>query len=234
MTAEFQPFPKLARLNRNIVITEKLDGTNAAIIIVDEEATDIGFGDGPDSNRVAFVGNDEGTFSVYAQSRNKFITPGKSTDNYGFAGWVRENAQALVAALGEGTHFGEWWGAGIQRGYGLEGGDKRLSLFNTGRWGDPNFDNLSAGFERVPGLGVVPTLYSGPFDQAWINTVTDDLREDGSIAAHGFANPEGIVIYHTAARQSFKVTFENDAAPGKTGPRNANDLLPTETIGLAA
>jgi hypothetical protein len=66
MTIEFQPFPKLARLNRNILITEKLDGTNAAVVIVADEATETGFASGPDTNRVAFVGTDSGTFSIYA------------------------------------------------------------------------------------------------------------------------------------------------------------------------
>lgn len=33
MTLEFQPWPKIARLNRDIVITEKIDGTNAAVHI---------------------------------------------------------------------------------------------------------------------------------------------------------------------------------------------------------
>ena len=30
---EFSPFPKIARLSREIVITEKLDGTNASIFL---------------------------------------------------------------------------------------------------------------------------------------------------------------------------------------------------------
>jgi hypothetical protein len=38
------------------------------------------------------------------------------------------------------------------------------------------------------------------------------LRENGSFAAPGFNDPEGIVVYHTAARQTFKVTLENDEA----------------------
>ena len=181
---EFQPFPKLARLNRNITITEKLDGTNAAVVIVQEDATDRGFANGPDVNRVAFIRTSVDTFSVYAQSRNRFITP--RDDNYGFAGWVARNAEALVDILGAGTHFGEWWGSGIQR---------------------------------------VPVLYEGPFGQLEIDLAIANLDLDGSEAAEGFEHPEGIVIYHQAARQSFKVTLEGDAAP-KAQPRRNHDLLP--------
>jgi hypothetical protein len=36
------------------------------------------------------------------------------------------------------------------------------------------------------------------------------LRTGGSIAAPGFMNPEGVVIYHTASKQLFKVTLEKD------------------------
>lgn len=36
MSIEFQPWPKIARLNREITITEKIDGTNAAVIVTEE------------------------------------------------------------------------------------------------------------------------------------------------------------------------------------------------------
>lgn len=215
---DHQPFPKIPRLNRDIVITEKLDGTNAAVAIVpayyDGAAFDRFVAKNPDSNALQI--NDFDKFlsegraitlvdghAVFAQSRTRFITP--DDDNYGFAGWVRKNAGALVRTLGIGTHFGEWWGAGIQRGYGLRGPDKRFSLFNTARWGTAPFDEFG-----IPGLGVVPVLYEGPFEQAAINEAADRLREHGSIAAPGYTNPEGIVVWHTAARSLFKVTLERD------------------------
>lgn len=40
-----------------------------------------------------------------------------------------------------------------------------------------------------------------------------NLRIAGSVAAPGFDRPEGIVVYHTAANQCFKVTLENDEMP---------------------
>ncbi len=198
MTIEFAPWPKIARLNRSITVTEKIDGTNAAVRIVER-------GDGDESGFPTPVWYDR-THAVFTQSRTRFITPGKMTDNYGFAGWVEANAEALVSTLGVGDHYGEWWGAGIQCGYGLKGGDKRFSLFNTARW---RYVDLSA----VPGLGVVPLLYQGPFDQAAINHQLEDLRSEGSVAAPGFMSPEGIVVYVTAAHTSFKVTLKGDEAP---------------------
>jgi hypothetical protein len=40
-----------------------------------------------------------------------------------------------------------------------------------------------------------------------------DLRALGSKAAPGFMNPEGIVIYHQAAKMYFKKTLLNDESP---------------------
>ena len=203
-TLEFQPFPKLARLNRDITITEKIDGTNAAVVIV-EDSADV---DAQAGHVLDIVTIYETSYFVLAQSRTRFVTP--EDDNYGFAGWVQRNAVALVETLGAGTHFGEWWGAGIQRKYGLTGGDKRFSLFNTARWGN-EWPGGCAGL--VPGLSVVPTLYRGPFSQLEIETRLTHLRLHGSEAAPGFMRPEGVVIWHEAARQSFKVSLDNDSAP---------------------
>lgn len=189
---EFQAWGKTPRLNRQMVVTEKLDGTNAAVVIADRN----------EEHSLGAIAVTDG-YAVFAQSRKRFITP--EADNYGFARWVSENAQGLVEALGPGTHFGEWWGQGIQRGYGLK--EKRFSLFNTNRWeyNDPRH-------EGVPGLGTVPVLFTGLFDSSIINDiVTYDLEE--SYAAPGFNNPEGVVVWHDAARQSFKVLKENDDIP---------------------
>ena len=195
---EFQAWPKTPRLNRQMVVTEKLDGTNAAVVIAPAEGFAASDPDVIEIMEVAGVDH-----VVCAQSRKRFVTP--QSDNFGFARWVSENAPGLVEALGPGTHFGEWWGQGIQRGYGLK--EKRFSLFNTNRWeyNDPRH-------EGVPGLGTVPVLFTGLFDSSIINDiVTYDLEE--SYAAPGFNNPEGVVVWHDAARQSFKVLKENDDIP---------------------
>ena len=176
---EFEAFPKIPRLNRGMVITEKIDGTNAAVIITEDG-------------------------EIGAQSRNRLITP--EADNYGFAGWVQRNANSLVEILGPGRHFGEWWGSGIQRKYGLTGGDKRFSLFNSTRWADTDLT-------PVDGLGTVPLLYTGPFDVDTINALVDLLAADGSYAAPGFKSPEGVVVFQVASRTMFKVTVDGDEAP---------------------
>lgn len=204
---EFTPFPKIARLNRGIVVTEKLDGTNAAVVIVPVEQFDEWFPNGggllPGLDAIGATAIAAGTHFVFAQSRTRFITP--TSDNYGFAAWVERNAENLLVDLGEGTHFGEWWGSGIQRKYGRSGGDKSFSLFNTSRWQDVTFE--------TPNLEVVPKLYEGVYDQRAIDLSLELLRSQGSIAAPGFERPEGIVVFHTASRDLFKVTLEGDESP---------------------
>ena len=124
-SAEFQPFPKMARLNREMVISEKIDGTNAQVFITPISK------DSQDPFCIAYwYGPDASTWGLYAGSRNRWLQPGKS-DNYGFAAWVLANVEELKK-LGPGRHFGEWFGRGIQRNYGLT--ERRFSLFNVARW----------------------------------------------------------------------------------------------------
>lgn len=86
---EFVEWPKTKRLFRDIVVTEKLDGTNSAIHltpVADWEADLISTVPGDRSLHAVEV--DGVHWAVTAQSRKRIITPGKTTDNYGFAGWV--------------------------------------------------------------------------------------------------------------------------------------------------
>ncbi|MGW0468322.1 RNA ligase family protein [Streptomyces sp. NPDC003027] len=213
MHHEFTPWPKTARLFRDIVITEKLDGTNAGIHITavpDDEPGVITVWPGHWTSMVV----DGIRYVVSAQSRKRIITP--ESDNYGFARWVYDNAEELVRILGEGLHFGEWWGQGIQRRYGLE--MKRFSVFNTERWfktGDDGLDSMStrAGLSPLADqIGAVPVLYEGTFSESAIENALLHLKDCGSVAAPGFMNPEGICVYHTQTRSVFKVTLDaNDA-----------------------
>jgi hypothetical protein len=196
---EFTPYPKTPRLKRDIVITEKLDGTNAQVVITKGTIEDR-----MDPNVVATLFDAQGFFAMRVGSRTRWITPGKTTDNYGFAGWCKENAEELFK-LGEGQHFGEWYGQGIQRGYGLD--HKRFALFNTARWGAHN-PNTPACCE------VVPVLSVGPMQESQF--ALDNLSEFGSMAVPGFMKPEGIIVYHTASQQNFKVLLENDHQPKGT------------------
>lgn len=205
--SQFKAWPKTPRLNRNVIATEKIDGTNSAVII--ESLGDKYDGDHEDALAVVQI-PDGRWFAVYAQSRKRLLQPGKSTDNFGFAAWVKENALELAAGLGEGYHYGEWWGGKIQRGYGLE--EKRFSLFNAGRWVDTNGNGL--GDSQAPAcVSVVPVIATGNNINAVAEGALAELRECGSFAAPGFDNPEGIIVYHTAARQTFKVTLEGDESP---------------------
>lgn len=192
---EFQPFPKLARLSRECIITEKIDGTNAQIFI------------------------DETGKNMLAGSRNRWLTV--DSDNFGFCRWATEHRDELLK-LGPGRHFGEWWGQGIQRGYGLS--EKRFSLFNvTRRHGEtPQFLTLPNSAPGTPGklqdvlpecVGLVPVLFRGQFDTEQIEDELQRLDIYGSNAAPGFMKPEGIVIYHTASGTPFKKTIEDDETP---------------------
>ena len=99
----FKSWPKIHRWeNETYRVTEKIDGTNACVIIQPYEPG----------------------FMVVAQSRTRILTT--DNDNFGFAKWVEDNHEELQQ-LGIGYHYGEWWGQEIQRHYGLK--EKRFSLF---------------------------------------------------------------------------------------------------------
>lgn len=204
--SEFVEFPKMARLTRECVITEKVDGTNAQIFIT-LPTVDV-------DPALVIAKNESGPHDPTSQhvmlagSRTRYITP--AADNFGFAKWVRDNAGWLFG-LGQGRHFGEWWGAGIQRGYGLA--EKRFSLFNTSRW-VPVGAELGEKQEHPPECcHVVPVLYRGLFGPKHDENCIEKLRHEGSVAAPGFMKPEGIVVYHVAAGVMFKKTLEKDDQP---------------------
>jgi hypothetical protein len=182
---KFEGFPKIPRLRRDIIITEKIDGTNAQVNIISNTGPQVEI----DFTQACI---DLGEYTIFAGSRKRWIQPGN--DNFGFAKWVHENAETLVTDLGEGQHFGEWWGAGIQRRYDMN--HKVFSLFNTSRWVNGAFETSN--------LRVVPVLFQG--DWKHVDEVMDELA-GMSYAAPGFTDPEGIVIYQPASRNLYKVTL---------------------------
>lgn len=193
-TPLFQGFGKVARFSREAIITEKIDGTNAQIHIVPFSELLIEI-----DPRFVIAG--KGPNIMFAASRTQYITP--ESDNHGFATWAKANSEELFQ-LGVGRHYGEWWGSGIQRGYGLTKGEKRFSLFNTHRWANDGVDILP----RC--CNVVPVIASGILETGIINDCLRALKEYGSFASHGFMKPEGIMIYHTAGNVMFKKTLERD------------------------
>ena len=187
----YHGFGKIPRLSREVIITEKLDGTNGQVFIVPISQSD--------PAQAAMTTAIVGDYFILAGSRNRWLQTAKGCDNHGFAAWVKENAPLLVD-LGEGAHFGEWWGGNIARKYGV---GKRFSLFNTERWGET----------RPECCDVVPVLNRGILSDALVEEALDVLRKGGSQAAPGFMDPEGIVIYHTAAKQLFKKLLVGDELP---------------------
>jgi hypothetical protein len=201
-TIEFTKFPKIARFSRKVIMTEKIDGTNVCVY---NGADDI----------------------FLTGSRNRWITP--EDDHYGFSKWAHEHRDEL-RALGHGLHRGEWWGGDIQRGYGLKKDDRRFSMFNVTRWclhGEtpsliPQDDPRIEKYQDVlpPCVGLVPVLWAGNMDKIGIvDVILDWLAKHGSFAVRGYAKPEGIVIYHTAANVCFKKTLVDDDVPKSKAKR---------------
>lgn len=155
MEPEFQAWPKIPRWqNESYVITEKIDGTNGCIIITD-------YGD------------------IFAQSRSRVLDETSEGDNYGFCKWVNGNKPQLLS-LGVGYHYGEWWGRGIQRNYGMN--ERIFSLFNV--W-------LPEWPECVSKVPVI---------EKTLDRALARITELGSQAAPGFMKPEGLVMSATQNR----------------------------------
>ena len=145
MSTEFKEFDKIPRFSREVIVTEKIDGTNASIFIGDTDEFLVG-------------------------SRTRWITP--EADNMGFARWAMEHKAELIAGLGVGHHFGEWWGSKIQRAYGLVNGERRFSLFNVHKWTDDAV--------RPRCCNVVPILWRGNMDDLRPLEIIEVLAGHGS------------------------------------------------------
>ncbi len=223
---EFTKFKKIPRLSRDITCTEKIDGSNAQLFIC------------PKDNLTAYLYQDENSYIsktfkdqfcvaenddslMFAGSRKRWLDCSSQGDNQGFAKWVKDNAEELFK-LGDGHHFAEWYGAKIQRRYGLN--HRRFALFNVHRWHqvgynarlvsvNPRTDEEKFTSEAPSCCDVVPILYEGLFDTESIENVLDSLRLTGSRAVPGFMNPEGVVVFHKASGQLFKKLIENDEQP---------------------
>lgn len=171
----FEAYPKTPRLrNLRMLVTEKIDGTNAQILVRD--------------GAVVLVG-----------SRNRAITP--AADNHGFARWVEDNPW-LAEALGDGRHFGEWAGPGIQ-GNPLGLPEKRFFTFRT------DYED--------PRVRTVPLLAHEPLDLARCEEIMRSLERLGTMVpmARPGARPEGIVV--RAMGHAFKMTFDDSHKTAAAG-----------------
>jgi len=167
MTVEFKAWVKIPRENPfNVTISEKINGTNSCIIIADGEI-------------------------VGVQSRKRFITP--ENDNYGFAAWSEKNKDELLT-MGDGYHYGEWAGLGIQKNP-LHLERKHLFLFNTFRWNENNPN-------RPKCCDVVPVLYQGMLMPETIPGLLEELKSKDT-------EREGVIAYYHAFRKYTKHTIKS-------------------------
>lgn len=163
--------PRLDKLSEECTITEKIDGTNGCIVV-------------------------EGGEVVAIKSRNRFIKPGD--DNMGFAFWVHENREELADFLGNGEHYGEWAGPGIQQNpHNLM--VKTFFLFNTRRpWATYPPTELPIQQVRI--------LYQGQYDPEAVIVVMQDLQ---LFAARHAYEPEGVIVQMHQTGERFKSTFKH-------------------------
>lgn len=181
---DFKSFAKMNRFHdETMYITEKIDGTNAQIFIhnsaeiVDEHSV-------IPPRKYMKIG-----------SRNRYISV--DDDNFNFAQWCHDHHDELIQ-LPHGRHYGEWWGQGIQRGYGLT--EKRFSMFNQSLHEIKNI---------IPCIDFAPVLYQGEFNLEKITEVMADLQKNGSKASPGFMDVEGVVIFLRKSSIFFKRTFDD-------------------------
>lgn len=199
---EFIKYPKIPRWSRNVIITEKIDGMNGQILITAipndyTSPTLIAYKKEADS--ACAYGT---TWGMFVGSRNRLLTLNKSGDTHGFAAWCKERAEAVFDKLGPGRHFGEFWGKGINRNYGLD--HNRFSLFRRDLW---------EGKELPPDFYVVPKLGEGLVHHNTIyipDICLNLLISNGSYACKGYMDPEGVVIFHTASGHLYKKYCKND------------------------
>lgn len=203
MTIVFESYPKTPRFEKPVIVTEKIDGTNAQIYIRPaDEYYD------PQYDSLIFNQNEDDSepngYLLRAGSRNRWISP--SDDNYGFANWMFDNAAELVK-LGVGRHFGEWWGRGIGRGYDLD--TRKFSLFNVSRWLKLNGvygtgSGIPKWVQTCPSCCDVVPVLDRDAEFADVYGIMTWLESVGSIANPGYKRPEGVVAFHTGSGQVYK------------------------------
>lgn len=202
-TTNYNSFPSIERLeNIYCVISEKIDGTNGLIEI---NETNVRFG-----------------------SRNRYIS--FSDDNAGFANFFRhyearfeDVAKDIITKEPESSDesyplriYGEWFGCGIQRGYGLK--DKFFMPFSF-FYGEKLIEY------QVPNVITPNIMYTGKFSMEVVNTCMQQLKLNGSGVVKDYKQPEGIVIFFPKYNFRLKETF--NGAKWKDGsPKSEHDKKP--------
>jgi len=202
--AEFIKFPKIPHSNKEkVIVTEKLDGINGQIAIITASLAYYNYHKSIIIAVEAIPEDPDNFYMMLVGSHNRYITP--EQDNFGFATWVKDNSEELFK-LGDGRHYGEWYGKGIQRGYGLE--DKRFALFDALRFGAHN--------PNTPKCCEVVTILESTSQEDlnlthWLNV----LHDSGSVHVEGFLQPEGVVATYIRSGSRVKRTLENTGGKWK-------------------
>lgn len=182
MIGDFVPYGRTARYrDATMSVTEKIDGTNGLIVV-----------GGPGGRYVSAIG-----------SRKREISP--DSDNFGFAAWVMEHEEALCLFLGEGYHYGEWAGDGIQKNP-LDLRGKHFFLF---AWHKHPPEKFAASLDVPDNLHTVPVVHESiAFDDTRIDDALQLVTEHSLVpgALTGRAG-EGIVI--SAFGTKLKYTPDN-------------------------
>lgn len=207
MNFPFTPFEKISALKTlQMCITQKIHGTNAHILI-SEVVEHSGYSPEP------LIEVDGKFYILKVGSRNRYIFPGD--DNYGFASFVHANKEEFIRKLGNGIHYGEWAGPGINSGEGLT--QKTFVLFN--HWRFPPERPLP------PQTVVVPVIYKGGVDLQWVERSMELLKTQGSYLAPGFMRPEGVVIEMAGVRYKKVFDAEETEWTKGSGVKNANPRI---------
>lgn len=199
---EFKSWRDIERfLGVHVVITEKIHGSNAQILVYRDEA---------------------GELHARAGSRKQYLDV-LGPDNFGFAVYVKAHEAEICEKLGEGRHYGEWVGPGINGEYGFP--DKHLVLFDHRRHPKEKFDSGNMPPRMLP----VPVLYDGAYSADVVKEVMDRLRGEGSVLVPGFMRPEGIVLFfplfNTMKKLVFKVEETGWTVKKERSPSPGKDAL---------
>lgn len=180
----FKAWPKTTRRKSKCTISEKLHGSNGALVF---QVTQIE----PTDGREVYILD----FEMAVQTRNRIVTP--QDDQTGIARWAEANRDTLEMDLlhvnrmlpepGTYYHYGEFMTRGHK--------EPHFYLFNTRRWTGVQF--------RTPTLKVVPVLYEGEYYEGVIEECLEDLRQNGS-RIHPGIPAEGVVTYWSGNDNMFK------------------------------
>jgi len=189
-TEEFKSFDKILHIGKlYMTITQKIHGSNAQLLIYKDE---------------------DGNLKHKAGSRTRWLD--ETDDNYGFAKFCNENRDELIGRLGQGRHYGEWAGPGINSGEGLK--EKTLCLFNVRRW---------IGKELPTRVTTVPMLYKGAISLDAISDAMERLRTQGSFLVPGYMKPEGVVVELDG--QLYKNVFDEEETKWREKTKTISDKV---------